>query len=327
MTAPGKLIKYNKSIETRLAPSFFRPTKPSTVMHFMTGSGFGHEVLKALYTQRWCKHHGLTFQLADQFWNAKCSEREGVRCYFSDTSSFVQSLEPSALAGAEHLVSYAATGVRLDVDDAKYDEIKQRNIFLKVMRDMTTARLTELRKLFALAWRLRPAVEKEVEITKKRLKLKRYLSIHVRRGDKIQKTTAESAPLDLATMKSRILAEVGRTKCNTLFVATDDAAAVDELRALLPQVHVVSTAAPESGGFDQDRFNQESFERAAESTRGVIVDIELLRGGIFYFGTSSSAITKVVRLLGVDKWHDMEPAETPVAENWRHVIAPDWVHQ
>jgi hypothetical protein len=323
--APGKLIKYTGTIENYLDPEFFKPAAPRALVHFMTGSGFGAEIIKALAAQLYAGAQGLQFALNDAYWNSKCEPERGVQCYFTDRSTLVRAQTGRKL-GATDVLSYTAQGIHVNVDDVQYNKIAKRNKMREAMVAMSRCKLPELRREFDLAWQLHAAIRTEINNARDRLGLKRYIAIHLRRGDKVRGATRESSEIDLKKWSREIMSQVGRLRCNTLFVATDSGNALREIRRLLPQVHIRTTSDEAQQSFDQNAYNRMGFDTVGTDVARLITDITLLSGAEYYFGTSSSNVTKLVRLMGQDNWTDMEGPSPIASQEFREMVNPPWVH-
>ncbi|GAB0492039.1 hypothetical protein MMPV_003298 [Pyropia vietnamensis] len=146
------------------------------------------------------------------------------------------------------------------------------------------------------------AVDAAASHARRRLHGGRYIGVHLRRGDKA--TEVPSVPLAAYARAVFVLAvSVGgpvmdprrAVPVTRVYIASDDAAAVGALAALLPAMTVVSTAS--GSGHKQAALNAAPAAATAAAVAALWADVTLLVGAVGFVGSGSSNLGRVVQLL------------------------------
>jgi hypothetical protein len=120
----------------------------------------------------------------------------------------------------------------------------------KELKTLETNRVALMRRLAQHLIRLQPATEQRVKdrIQAAGVDVSRpFVSMHFRRGDKARETTSNT--ITSASMVNRV--EALSSTFEWVFVLTDDARAVEDLRLAAPHWKLVSFADPSSVGFNE----------------------------------------------------------------------------
>jgi hypothetical protein len=118
------------------------------------------------------------------------------------------------------------------INELKGDDVTRLRAVAKVLLQLNDATATRVRERVA---------QSGVNLTVP------FISVHFRRGDKFRESMASTPPV--SALVRRIDAE--NTSFDWVFALTDDAAAVDELRAAAPHWTVKSFVDPRSVGFNE----------------------------------------------------------------------------
>jgi hypothetical protein len=147
--------------------------------------------------------------------------------------------------------------------------------------------------LLRLAWAYRPDVGQEVMRKVSEFGLPdSYLSVHVRRGDKI----SESPYVAL----DRYVAAIDRARPEGCVVAlaSDDGRVADELARLLPsRFQAIVCSVPGSAGFSQSGFNQLPAPERYRQVKRFVAELEVLRRGDLFVGAASSNVTYLIEMM------------------------------
>lgn len=121
-----------------------------------------------------------------------------------------------------------------------------------------------------------------------------YIAVHIRRGDKI--TSCEMKEIDLSLYVDAIKGKSHISR--NVFIATDDASVVDELKSVLSTdgFHVYSNAAVAQNGFDESSFNSKDRQSRYRDTLNILLDMDIMIHSLFFIGTYSSNVSRIVPL-------------------------------
>jgi hypothetical protein len=147
--------------------------------------------------------------------------------------------------------------------------------------------------LVRLAWVYRPDVRDEVlRLTSSLSVPEKYLSVHVRRGDK--DSESPYVPLD------RYVAAIEHANpegCDVA-IASDDTSTANELARLLPsQFRVVPCSAESSRGFSREKFNRLPPAERYRQVKRFLAELEVLRGGELFVGSAGSNVTYLIEMM------------------------------
>ena len=123
-----------------------------------------------------------------------------------------------------------------------------------------------------------------------------YLSVHVRRGDKI----LESPYVAL----DRYVAAIDRARPEgcAVVIASDDASAADELARLFPpRFQVVSCSAPSGSGYSQKEFNDLPAPARFQQVKRFLAELDVLRRGELFVGSAGSNVTYLIAMMRADQ--------------------------
>jgi hypothetical protein len=179
--------------------------------------------------------------------------------------------------------------------------------------------IAAMRILFRWVFRLRPEARRRVEELKapllERLRGQPFSAIHIRWGDKVGRGGGPQESLFIPAEKHvdaldcyyrrwRGLADVPRT----VFVASDDYAAVRKVSAYLGRgFNVVTSAEPSDKGFHLDTYRTATSDaKKFDTTLRLWADMEVMAAADAFVGNHVSNVVKVVHMMRIDK----EPAST-----------------
>ncbi len=150
------------------------------------------------------------------------------------------------------------------------------------------------RILFKKAYHMNHSTQQAVEKRMSELSLpaEGYATVHIRRGDKIKENPI--CPIEDYLAKVRDLNPAVRH----LFVMTDDFSVVEAIRETHQEWVVHTLCQPSSRGHLQRDFNRKNSETRRAETVQLLAEIEVATRALFYVGTCSS---NIARLIGVYK--------------------------
>ena len=136
--------------------------------------------------------------------------------------------------------------------------------------------------LVCLTWKYNDSTNKRIKEILKTLSLPdKYVSIHVRRGDKI----VESPYYSL----ERYFEKLG-TKNKNLFVATDDYTVIEDIKKKYPDWNVWTLCSPLERGYVQSVADKESFQEKDRNMILLFATMEILNRSERFVGTYNSNI-------------------------------------
>jgi hypothetical protein len=153
------------------------------------------------------------------------------------------------------------------------------------------------RILFHKAYHMNHPTQQAVEKRLSELSLPAagYATVHIRRGDKIKESPM--CPIEDYLAKVRAVNPTVRH----VFVMTDDFSVVESIRETHKEWVVYTLCQPSSRGHLQRDFNRKTRETRRVETIQLLAEIEIATRSLFYVGTCSS---NIARLIGVYKNHD-----------------------
>jgi hypothetical protein len=118
-----------------------------------------------------------------------------------------------------------------------------------------------------------------------------YVSIYVRRGDKVEgdHTEMEAADLD------KVIASTGIKRGN-VFVMTDDYSVVEEIRILLPDCKVSTLTSPDTRGSFHDNMRNNTAEEQRQHGEELFSSLEVFRNGTRGWADGRSNMGRLLKL-------------------------------
>ena len=128
---------------------------------------------------------------------------------------------------------------------------------------------------------------------------KPYISVHIRRGDKI----AEEKNIEPVEYVDKIK-QNNPTNINNIFIASDDHSAIQEFKKICPSHWNIKTfCAPHKKGYDQPTFAKENKKIKKQQMIDLFIDIHFLKESEFFIGTHTSNVGRFIALFkGKDKY-------------------------
>eukprot|EP00511_Aplanochytrium_stocchinoi_P004021 CAMPEP_0204834230 /NCGR_PEP_ID=MMETSP1346-20131115/19202_1 /ASSEMBLY_ACC=CAM_ASM_000771 /TAXON_ID=215587 /ORGANISM="Aplanochytrium stocchinoi, Strain GSBS06" /LENGTH=309 /DNA_ID=CAMNT_0051967393 /DNA_START=219 /DNA_END=1148 /DNA_ORIENTATION=+ len=175
-----------------------------------------------------------------------------------------------------------------------------------------------MRQVFRWVFQLRKETRALVDEIKNNLNLPikygtRYISVHIRWGDKVGNTDRDKIKEAVFVPTSRYVDVIrcfyqnspGMDAPNLVFVATDDYAAVDAVQKDLgPGFKVVTSAKPADKGFSISAYRDKSEDmRKSKFTKAVRLwaDLEILSDAEVFVGNLQSNVARTVHLMRLGK--------------------------
>ena len=132
-----------------------------------------------------------------------------------------------------------------------------------------------------------------------------YISIHIRRGDKIVTGEMEDINLNIyvdAIRKYRYIS-------NNIYIATDDVTVISYISKKLSDTDIKIYYNKENKlkGFDEKTYNLKSDSVRRDEVLNMLFDMDMMINSSFFIGTFSSNVGCVVAMyLGLDKCHSID---------------------
>jgi len=284
-------------------------TEQNNVIWQFTQRGFGAEVCLLLQAWLYCLDNDLQFHLSSKYSNI--AYQMGWQDYFEP---FCQEIDhwtlKFELRRAKHwfrkwmvkrIQEYCVGFHFLNCPDIMFKFHSQsflgKRFRLPQFGMVEGSAYDACRVLFKRAYRLNKFTRVAVEKTVGTLALPKegYAAVHIRRGDKSKE--APLIPLEGYLAKVRAL----HPSVRHLFLMTDDFQVVETIRENYQEWVVHTLCKPSSRGHLQREFNRKSRAERHAETLQLISEIEIATRALFYVGTCSSNIAK---LIGVCKSPD-----------------------
>ncbi|WP_298938944.1 O-fucosyltransferase family protein [uncultured Dysgonomonas sp.] len=289
--------------------------KKKVIIYSLTRRGFFSEIINLLIAKTYADINNYDFRVNSFFWN--CRIQKGLRDYFIKTYNEDNSV----------FTAYLTRGsvVKFNLKDPKsylhnvmhllnkiYSIYNQKVIYANEIfgTDLTKESQYKIKYVenFRSFFYLNNKVEQIVQRNKEQFDLpKEYIGVHVRRGDKI--TTKEMGKIEMETYVDSILQKSGELKCKNIYVATDD---VNVISFLSTSHELTSLSLYWNKNISQDGFVEYDFNRKSKvdkfiETTNLLTDIIILKESIFFIGTYSSNLSRVIPLfLGFDKCSSLD---------------------
>ena len=132
-----------------------------------------------------------------------------------------------------------------------------------------------------------------------------YISVHIRRGDKI--VTGEMEDLDLIIYADAI--RKNSYISNNIYIATDDVTVISYISKKLDDTDIKIYYNKENKlkGFDEKTYNLKSDFVRRDEVLNMLFDMDMMINSSFFIGTFSSNVGCVVAMyLGLDKCHSID---------------------
>ena len=132
-----------------------------------------------------------------------------------------------------------------------------------------------------------------------------YISIHIRRGDKI--VTGEMEDINLNIYVDAIRKYSYRS--NNIYIATDDVTVISYISKKLSDIdtNIYYNKENKLKGFDEKTYNLKSDSVRRDEVLNMLFDMDMMINSSFFIGTFSSNVGCVVAMyLGLDKCHSID---------------------
>ena len=132
-----------------------------------------------------------------------------------------------------------------------------------------------------------------------------YISIHIRRGDKIVTGEMENINLNIYVDAIRKYSYIS----NNIYIATDDVTVISYISKKLSDIDIKIYYNKENKlkGFDEKTYNLKSDSVRRDEVLNMLFDMDMMINSSFFIGTFSSNVGCVVAMyLGLDKCHSID---------------------
>ena len=132
-----------------------------------------------------------------------------------------------------------------------------------------------------------------------------YISIHIRRGDKIVTGEMEDISLNIYVDAIRKYSYIS----NNIYIATDDVTVISYISKKLSDTDIKIYYNKENKlkGFDEKTYNLKSDSVRRDEVLNMLFDMDMMINSSFFIGTFSSNVGCVVAMyLGLDKCHSID---------------------
>lgn len=286
--------------------------KKNSIVFSLTTRGFYSELFNLSLAQVYARHYGLQLKLNSWLWNFRLSK--GWEDYFEpviisannplSAQDNVYTKEKPWIGKIYYKPKEFFTFYYRILANWLYTIFHPYTILTKdVFEDMRSERFindvlgkdafTLLAEAYKKIYILNTETKRHIEKAKKSLCLPdEYIGVHVRRGDKI---TSEEMK---AIHNDRYLNEILKHSdlCKNTYIATDDVSIINEFKAILEPkgIKVYYNNLNNSKGYDLDKFNKATREARQKEAINVLLDMDILIHSIFFIGTYTSNLSRVV---------------------------------
>lgn len=132
-----------------------------------------------------------------------------------------------------------------------------------------------------------------------------YISVHIRRGDKIVTGEMEDINLNIYLDAIRKYSFIS----NNIYIATDDVTVISYISKKLSDIDINIYYNKENKlkGFDEKTYNLKSDSVRRDEVLNMLFDMDMMINSSFFIGTFSSNVGCVVAMyLGLDKCHSID---------------------
>ena len=132
-----------------------------------------------------------------------------------------------------------------------------------------------------------------------------YISVHIRRGDKIVTGEMEDINLNIYVDAIRKYSYIS----NNIYIATDDVTVISYISKKLSDIDIKIYYNKDNKlkGFDEKTYNLKSDSVRRDEVLNMLFDMDMMINSSFFIGTFSSNVGCVVAMyLGLDKCHSID---------------------
>ena len=132
-----------------------------------------------------------------------------------------------------------------------------------------------------------------------------YISVHIRRGDKIVTGEMEDIDLNIYADTIRKYSYIS----NNIYIATDDVTVISYISKKLSDIdtNIYYNKENKLKGFDEKTYNLKSDSVRRDEVLNMLFDMDMMINSSFFIGTFSSNVGCVVAMyLGLDKCHSID---------------------
>ena len=289
------------------------------VIFALTNRGFASELNNLLSAILYCLDEGIEFRMQSRWWTGKHDRGwEDYFLPFCQENNHWFDRRPSVWSTnlPRRAVDWAHRAVmpnRLLAHDIfellRGEEFAARRFAipeLGIDGDVFEAK----QKILGMVYRHNDEVERSLQAHSEMLKrIKPFVSVHVRRGDKVAPKTWEADAIPVEDY----IAEIRRVAPETrrVFVATDDYSGLKAFQARCPSAWEVFSLCPkENRGYVHLDFGAERSDLKKQQMLLLFSDLHFLRNSERFIGTYSSNISRLMALfLGRERCHSLDKKE------------------
>ena len=158
-----------------------------------------------------------------------------------------------------------------------------------------------IRKIFATIWTLRPELLPPIQ--QGSALQADYIALHIRRGDKI--ASGEDLGYESKLYAEKLLSL--DSPIRRIFLMTDDYKSYHQLKELLPDYTIETSARETDQGWRHREFKQLPPEAIRSETIRLIADIEMARAASIFMGTYGSNVFRLIEFLRQDACISISP--------------------
>jgi hypothetical protein len=132
-------------------------------------------------------------------------------------------------------------------------------------------------------WKYNQETENEINERIKKLNLPdKYISLHIRRGDKITETDYVSI--------DQYFVYTSKLNCKNIFIATDDYSVIEEISSKHPEYNIYTLCNSSERGYQQNEFQRMEISAKKEHMFELFTTIEIISNSFQFIGTQTSNI-------------------------------------
>lgn len=139
---------------------------------------------------------------------------------------------------------------------------------------------------------------------------KKYIGVHIRRGDKVTTKEMENVILDkyINAIKEK------KNLSYNVYIATDDIGIVDKIKTeLSDEYNIFYNIFISSVGFDETKYNKKSKFNRYNEAKLAILDVDILLNSVYFIGTYSSNLSRIIPCFkGFDSCESLDIDWSPV---------------
>lgn len=310
--------------------SFMKIGKMKPVVYYsLTQRGFYSEVMNLILAKIYCDKNDIKLIVNTRNWNSRY--KKGWEDYFKPDFDTTNDLISSQyyVDGFGHKLAVGNFLKKPCIELGHlgrcllnyYFRLTTRgglseDIFFKMRNDLFLGSLKDCRLEIESAlidtYVYNDQLKAEILENKKAIGIygKSYISVHVRRGDKI--ATKEMEYIEIEQYLAAIKAKGYLSKI--VYIATDDISVVEEIRLGLGEYYsIFYNTLVSSVGFDADKHNKESRENRYCEAKLAILDVDILLNSEYFIGTYSSNLSRIIPCFkGLDACESLDIPWAPV---------------